>query len=114
MTELGRARPDDEVIRSLARVLEARRHADPGQSYVASLYAHGLDTILKKVGEEAMETVIAAKCGDHHELVHETADLWFHTLVLLTYKGVDPEQVLAELARRFGVSGHEEKAARGR
>ncbi len=104
----------DEVIRALARVLEARRHADPGQSYVASLYARGLDTILKKVGEEALETVLAAKCGDHDELVHETADLWFHTLVLLTYKGVDPEQVLTQLARRFGVSGHEEKAARGR
>jgi phosphoribosyl-ATP pyrophosphohydrolase len=93
-------------------VLEARKQADPDSSYVASLYHKGLDTILKKVGEEATETVIAAKGGDTQQLVYETADLWFHTLVLLAHQGVGPEQVLEELQRRFGSSGLEEKAAR--
>jgi phosphoribosyl-ATP pyrophosphohydrolase len=79
---------------------------------VAGLYHKGLDSILKKVGEEATETVIAAKGGDADELVYETADLWFHTLVLLVHQGVDPDRVLNELERRFGLSGLEEKAAR--
>ena len=113
MTELAPGNGDG-VLSALARILQARREADPEHSYVASLYARGLDTILKKVGEEAVETVIAGKAGSKQELIHETADLWFHCLVLLSYKGVGPEEVLAELARRFGVSGHEEKAARGR
>ncbi len=102
----------DKVLQQLAEVLEARKQADPDSSYVASLYHKGLDTILKKVGEEATETVIAAKGGDTQQLVYETADLWFHTLILLAYQGVGPEQVLAELQRRFGLSGLEEKAAR--
>ena len=93
-------------------MLEQRKQADPDSSYVAGLYHKGLDTILKKVGEEATETVIAAKGGDADELVYETADLWFHTLVLLVHQGVDPDRVLNELARRFGLSGLEEKAAR--
>ena len=102
----------DKVLQQLAQVLEARKQADPGSSYVASLYDKGLDTILKKIGEEAIETVIAAKGGDTQQLVYETADLWFHTLVLLAHQGVGPEQVLEELQRRFGLSGLEEKAAR--
>ncbi len=101
-----------DILQQLARVLEARKQADPARSYVASLYDKGLDTILKKIGEEATETVIAAKGGDREQLIYETADLWFHTLVLLAHQGLGPEQVLAELARRFGLSGLEEKAMR--
>jgi phosphoribosyl-ATP pyrophosphohydrolase len=93
-------------------VLLARRIADPEKSYVAGLHARGLDAILKKVGEEAIEVLLAAKAHDRHALVHETADLWFHTLVLLAERGLGPEDVLAELERRFGRSGLEEKAAR--
>jgi phosphoribosyl-ATP pyrophosphohydrolase len=96
----------------LAAVLEARKSADPKSSYVAGLYAKGLDAILKKIGEEATETVIAAKGGDNAQIVYETADLWFHTLVLLAQRGLGPEDVLKELDRRFGLSGLEEKAAR--
>jgi phosphoribosyl-ATP pyrophosphohydrolase len=102
----------DEVLRQLAEVLEQRKQAAPDSSYVASLYAKGLDTILKKIGEEATETVIAAKGGDAEQLVYEMADLWFHSLVLLAHQGLDPDQVLKELERRFGLSGLEEKAAR--
>jgi len=102
----------DDILRQLVKVLEQRKQADPESSYVAGLYHKGLDTILKKVGEEATETVIAAKGGDADELVYETADLWFHTLVLLVHQGVDPDRVLNELERRFGLSGLEEKAAR--
>ncbi len=101
-----------DILQQLAEVLEARKQADPARSYVASLYDEGLDTILKKIGEEATETVIAAKGGDREQLIYETADLWFHTLVLLAHEGLGPEQVLAELARRFGLSGLEEKAMR--
>jgi phosphoribosyl-ATP pyrophosphohydrolase len=101
-----------EVLSELARVLEARKSADPESSYVARLYHKGLDAILKKVGEEATETVMAAKDGAPDKLVHEVADLWFHTLVLLAHQGIGPERVLAELERRFGLSGLEEKAAR--
>ncbi len=88
------------------------RLADPETSYVAKLYAKGLDAILKKVGEEATETVMAAKDGAAEKIVHEVADLWFHTLVLLAHQGLGPRQVLAELDRRFGLSGLEEKANR--
>ena len=103
----------DSTLERLAAVLEARKTADPDASYVARLYATGLDAILKKVGEEATETVIAAKDGDPAKIVHETADLWFHTLVMLAHQGLGPAAVLAELERRFGLSGIEEKAARG-
>lgn len=96
----------------LAEVLESRKGAAADTSYVAHLYDKGLDTILKKVGEEATETIIAAAKGDDKELVYEIADLWFHTLVLLAHKGLGPQQVLDELARRTGVSGHEEKRQR--
>lgn len=100
------------LLQELAQVLEQRKTADPKNSYVASLYAKGLDTILKKIGEEATETVIAAKNGDQEQLIYETADLWFHTLVLLVHQGLGPEKVLSELERRFGLSGIEEKAQR--
>jgi phosphoribosyl-ATP pyrophosphohydrolase len=102
----------DPTLLKLAAVLEQRKHADPESSYVAGLYQKGLDAILKKVGEEATETVIAAKGGDVQQLVYETADLWFHTLILLAHQGVGPDEVLRELERRFGLSGLEEKAAR--
>lgn len=103
---------DSDVLAELAKVLLERKQADPAQSYVASLYTKGLDAILKKIGEEATETVLAAKSGDRDQIIYETADLWFHTLVMLTDQGIGPDEVLNELGRRFGVSGHEEKAAR--
>lgn len=102
----------DEILRQLAEVLEQRKQAAPDSSYVASLYDKGLDSILKKIGEEATETVIAAKGGDADQLVYEMADLWFHSLVLLAHQGLEPDQVLKELERRFGQSGLDEKAAR--
>jgi phosphoribosyl-ATP pyrophosphohydrolase len=101
-----------EILTQLAAVLEARKSADPGSSYVAGLYAKGLDAILKKIGEEATQTVTAATGGDRAQIVYETADLWFHTLVLLAQQGLKPEDVLKELDRRFGLSGLAEKAAR--
>lgn len=100
-------------LQQLAAVLESRKGEAPDTSYVAHLYDKGLDTILKKVGEEATETVIAAAKGDDEQLIYETADLWFHTMVLLAHRGLGPQQVLDELARRAGVSGHEEKRQRG-
>jgi phosphoribosyl-ATP pyrophosphohydrolase len=103
----------DEVLVRVAEVLASRRQADPSSSYVAGLYHKGLDAILKKVGEEATETVIAAKGGELRQVIHETADLWFHTLVMLTHLGLDAADVLRELDRRFGQSGLEEKARRG-
>jgi len=101
-----------DILRQLAEVLESRKGADPDSSYVAGLYAKGLDAILKKIGEEATETVMAAKDGDREQIVYETADLWFHSLILLAHEGLAPEDVLAELGRRFGVSGLQEKAGR--
>lgn len=101
-----------DVLTRLADVLEARKTAESESSYVAKLYAKGLDAILKKVGEEATETVMAAKDGVPQRLISEVADLWFHTLVLLSQQGLRPEEVLAELDRRFGLSGLEEKARR--
>jgi phosphoribosyl-ATP pyrophosphohydrolase len=102
------------TLEKLADVIEQRKGADPESSYVASLYAKGLDAILKKVGEEATETVLAAKNEDDAQLVYETADLWFHTLVMLAARGLGPEDVMAELESRFGLSGHAEKAARNK
>ena len=102
-----------DTLQKLARVLEERKQADPTSSYVAGLYHKGLDAILQKVGEEAVETILAAKGDSPQHLVSETADLWFHTLVMLAERGLGPEPVLAELERRFGLSGLEEKAARG-
>lgn len=104
------------VLDALDDVLAARRHADPGTSYVASLHAKGINKILEKVGEEAVEVIIAAKDlasgGDIDAVIRETADLWFHNLVLLSHFGKGQRDVLAELERRFGVSGHDEKANR--
>ncbi|MCU7845448.1 MAG: phosphoribosyl-ATP diphosphatase [Candidatus Thiodiazotropha sp. (ex Monitilora ramsayi)] len=102
-----------DVLQQLAQVLEDRKQSDPDSSYVAKLYAKGLDGILKKIGEEATETVMAAKDGEADKIVYETADLWFHTLVLLAHQGLGPADVLQELQRRFGLSGLEEKAQRG-
>ncbi|MDJ0862521.1 MAG: phosphoribosyl-ATP diphosphatase [Gammaproteobacteria bacterium] len=104
----------NDIIRQLEKVLEERKQANPASSYVASLYHQGLDAILKKLGEEATETILAAKGGTPQDLVREVADLWFHSLVMLAHKGLEPEQVLRELERRFGLSGLEEKAARGK
>ncbi|VAW88808.1 Phosphoribosyl-ATP pyrophosphatase [hydrothermal vent metagenome] len=100
------------ILECLADELEQRKGASPDESYVASLYDAGLDKILKKVGEEATETVIAGKGGSDDELISEMADLWFHSLVLLAHRDLRPEKVLIELDRRFGVSGHAEKASR--
>ena len=104
--------PENETLQKLAEILEQRKLADPETSYVSKLYAKGLDTILKKVGEEATETVIAAKNGDPEQVIYEMADLWFHCLVLLAQQGLKPDAVLAELDRRFGLSGITEKAQR--
>jgi len=102
----------NDIIERLMTVLESRKDAEPETSYVASLYHKGLDSILKKIGEESTETIIAAKSGDKDQIVYETADLWFHCLVLLAQQNIDVRQVLDELDRRFGLSGIEEKAAR--
>ena len=101
-----------DVLHQLAAILEQRKSADPGSSYVAKLYAGGMDLIRKKIGEEATEVVIAAGNEDDAALIHEVADLWFHSLVALSARNLGYEAVLAELGRRFGVSGIEEKASR--
>lgn len=101
-----------DILRELAEVIEARRGADPETSYVASLHRRGLDVMLKKLGEEATEAVIAAKNPDDRALVAEMADLWFHALVVLSARGLHPDDVLGELDRRFGLSGISEKANR--
>lgn len=100
------------VLARLERTIGERRREAAGKSWVATLNAKGLDAILKKVGEEATETVIAAKSGERSQLVHEMADLWFHCLVLLERQGIRLDEVLAELVRREGRSGTEEKASR--
>jgi phosphoribosyl-ATP pyrophosphohydrolase len=105
-------RTDEDVLARVAATIESRRNADPGSSYVAALFAKGDDAILKKIGEEATETVMAAKDGDKIRVTAEVADLWFHCLVLLSRHGLGPADVLAELARREGMSGHLEKASR--
>lgn len=101
-----------DVLARLAETIEARKRADPQESYVATLFAKGDNTILKKIGEEATETVLAGKDGDASRIVSEMADLWFHCLVLLARHGLEPQAVLDELARREGISGHAEKASR--
>ncbi len=101
-----------DILKQLEKVLVERRNADPESSYVAGLYNKGLDAILKKVGEEATETVMAAKDGEADKIIYETADLWFHTMVMLSSQGLSYQAVLSELGRRFGISGLEEKANR--
>lgn len=103
-----------DILQRLTETLEARKQASPESSYVAKLFAKGEDAILKKVGEEATEVILAAKGGDNSHLVYETADLWFHCMVLLARHGLDAGDVLNELARREGLSGIEEKANRGK
>ncbi|NVK43775.1 MAG: phosphoribosyl-ATP diphosphatase [Oceanospirillaceae bacterium] len=108
----------NDILQQLAEVLQARKQASPESSYVASLHAKGLNKILEKVGEESTEVILAAKdaerSGEMRELIGETADLWFHSLVMLSHLGASHEPVLEELARRFGLSGLEEKASRGK
>ena len=107
---------DTSILSQLDAVLAERKQADADSSYVASLYHKGLNKILEKVGEESVEAIIAAKdaqrTGEHKEVVYETADLWFHTMVMLQHLGINHSEVLDELARRFGLSGHDEKAQR--
>jgi phosphoribosyl-ATP pyrophosphohydrolase len=102
----------NDILNRLAELLEQRKSADPNASYVAKLYAKGMESILKKVGEEATETVIAAMSGDREKIIYETADLWFHTMIMLAQAGLSPDDILKELARREGLSGLEEKASR--
>ncbi|WP_203142856.1 phosphoribosyl-ATP diphosphatase [Marinobacter mangrovi] len=106
----------NDVLGELAKVLEARKAASPDSSYVASLHHKGLNKILEKVGEECTEMLLAAKdaqqTGEKDKLIYETADLWFHSLVALSHLGLGPDDVLQELARRFDLSGLDEKAAR--
>lgn len=106
----------DDILRRVAQVIDSRKNAEPDTSYVASLHHKGLNKILEKVGEEAVETILAAKdaasSGDPHDVIYETADLWFHSLVMLSALNLEPQAVLDELERRFGLSGHAEKASR--
>ena len=102
----------DAILKHLADVIDSRKGGDTAESYVAHLFALGDDAILKKIGEEATEAVLAAKDGERERIVSETADLWFHCMVMLSHYGLRPENVLDELSRRAGTSGIEEKALR--
>ena len=102
----------NDILVRIAAEIEQRKGGDPEKSYVAKLFAKGEDAMLKKIGEEATETVLAAKSGDRLHLVRETADLWFHCMIVLARHGLGPRDVLAELQRREGISGVDEKAAR--
>jgi len=104
--------PENNTLSRVAAVLEARKTESAESSYVAKLYSKGLDSILKKIGEEATETVMAAKDGDKEHIVYEVADLWFHSMILLAQQDLHPDDVLKELERRFGTSGLVEKASR--
>ena len=114
MTAMAPATNSNDTLARLAAVIESRRGGDPDQSYVARLFVKGPDAILKKIGEEATETVMAAKDGDRAKLVAEMADLWFHALIALAAYGLKPQDVLDELTRREGLSGLQEKALRKR
>jgi phosphoribosyl-ATP pyrophosphohydrolase len=102
----------DAILKQLADVIDSRKGGDTAESYVARLFALGDDAILKKIGEEATEAVLAAKDGERERIVSETADLWFHCMVMLSHYGLRPENVLDELSRRAGTSGIEEQALR--
>jgi phosphoribosyl-ATP pyrophosphohydrolase len=104
---------DAAVLQRLAEVIVARKAGDPERSYVARLFAQGQDAVLKKLAEETAETLLASKEGDKLHILHETADLWFHSLILLAWHDLGPEDVLAELRRREGISGIVERQARG-
>ena len=101
-----------QTLERIASIIDERKRSDPTKSYVARLLSEGEDAVLKKIGEEATETLLAAKSGDRLHLVRETADLWFHCMILLARHGLGPGDVLAELHRREGISGLDEKAAR--
>ena len=105
-----------DILERLTEILNNRRQGDPNSSYVANLHNKGLDQILKKVGEESAETLIAAKAAEYgnskEAVIYETADLWFHTMVMLSHLNLEPADVLRELERRFGLSGITEKASR--
>jgi phosphoribosyl-ATP pyrophosphohydrolase len=103
---------DTHILDRIAASIEARKDGDPEKSYVAKLFAKGDDAMLKKIGEEATETVIAAKGGDKLQIVHEVTDLWFHCMIVLARHGLGPDDVLAEMQRREGISGLDEKASR--
>lgn len=103
---------DPTILSRLAKTIETRKLADANSSYVAKLFHGGQDKILKKIAEESAETLMASKDGDANQVIYEIADLWFHCLVLLSYHGLTPDDVLRELERREGVSGIEEKASR--
>jgi phosphoribosyl-ATP pyrophosphohydrolase len=103
---------DAEILHRLRETIESRKGNEPSSSYVASLFSKGHDAILKKIGEEAAEILLAAKDGDKLHIVRETADLWFHCLVMLAWHGLGPDDVLAELKRREGISGMDEKKSR--
>ena len=102
----------DEILSTLEKILEQRKSATADSSYVASLYNQGTDKILDKISEESAEVINASKAEDKDKIIHEVADLWFHTLVLLRHKNISIKEIEIELKRRFGVSGHAEKAAR--
>jgi phosphoribosyl-ATP pyrophosphohydrolase len=101
-----------DILQRLTATIEARKQAEPETSYVAKLFSKGEDAILKKIGEEATEVILASKSGDSHHLIYETADLWFHCMVLLSHHGLSAHEVLGELARREGLSGIAEKIGR--
>lgn len=103
---------EHDILQRLAHTIESRKGADPASSYVAGLFAKGHDAVLKKIGEESAETLLAAKDGDKLHIVRETADLWFHSLIMLAWHGLGPGDVLAELKRREGISGVDEKKSR--
>jgi phosphoribosyl-ATP pyrophosphohydrolase len=103
---------DTKILRRLSETIAARKQADPASSYVASLFGQGHAAILKKIAEESAETLLASKDGDKLHIVRETADLWFHCLVLLAWHGLTSDDVLSELRRREGISGVDEKASR--
>lgn len=105
---------DNDILAKLDQILAERKTASPDSSYVAGLYHKGLNSILKKVGEEAAETVIASKDGKKEEIIYETADLWFHSMVMLAHHNISSQEILDELARRFGLSGLEEKKQRSK
>jgi len=102
----------DDILNKLEQILEDRKSAKADESYVSSLYAKGLDEILKKIGEESAEVIMAAKDGDQDKIIYEVADLWFHTLVLLRFNDIKIDKIQDELSKRFGLSGLEEKANR--
>ncbi len=104
----------DDILNQLEQVLEKRKDASIDESYVASLYDKGLDSILKKIAEESSEVIMAAKDGEKDKIIHEMADLWFHAMVLLRFKNINIDEIKDALSSRFGLSGLEEKASRNK